>query len=39
MEEKPSDLTNQDWLCIITKQLDEIIDLQKQLIKDMKGEK
>lgn len=39
MEQEPSDLSNQDWLHIITKQLDEIIDLQKQLIKDMKGEK
>lgn len=39
MELEPSDLSNQDWLYIITKQLDDIIDLQKQLIKEMKGEK
>lgn len=39
MEQEPSDLSNQDWLRIITKQLDDIIDLQKQLIKSMKGEK
>ena len=32
-------MTNEEWIIKIQKQLDEIIELQKELIKTMKGEK